>query len=73
LTSLWKNVYGGVMPTTDITPEQLRKAARWAWRLDALLDKAQQDNVMPLMVGFDLDYLAAQFKVAAKRLEDKNA
>jgi len=61
------------MPTTDITPEQLRKAARWAWRLDALLTKACDDGVMPLMVGFDLDYLAVRFKEAAKQLEESNA
>ena len=57
---------------TDITPWQLRKAARWALRLGALLDKAAEDGVMPIYMGFDLDWLAGRFEEAADRLEESN-
>jgi hypothetical protein len=52
---------------TDITPQQLRAAARAAWKLDAFLERCNRDGVF-FLVGFDLDYLADQFNKAADRL-----
>jgi hypothetical protein len=60
------------MPDLDITPRQLHNAARQTWKLNDLLDKAMSANVMPLLIGFDLDYLATRLEQAADELERRN-
>lgn len=53
---------------TDITPKQLRDAAKTVRELDDFLDKCGRDGVLDLM-GFDLEYLASQFDETAGELE----
>jgi hypothetical protein len=53
---------------TDITARQLRAAARAAWKLDAFLERCNDDKVLSLM-GFDLDWLADQFNKAADDID----
>lgn len=55
---------------SEPTPPQLRAAAKAAWKLDAFLTRCMDAGVMPLMVGFDLDFLAAQFWRAATEIEE---
>lgn len=60
------------MPTKTVTSKMLLAASRQAWKLDALLELAIQERVMPFLIGFDLDFLANEFYKAAKRM-DSNA
>lgn len=48
-----------------VTKQELLEAADAARRLDDLLDRAIQSKTMPLLIGFDLDYLATCFQRAA--------
>jgi hypothetical protein len=61
------------MPSdTRITPEQLRQAAQSALELHEFLDRCGREGVLWL-IGFDLDYLAAQFTEVADRKERSDA
>lgn len=61
------------MEKTSLNPKQLHEAADRARELDELLGECGEANLLPLMIGFDLDYLADQFDTAAVELETRTA
>lgn len=52
------------------SPVRLRHAAEQARELDELLTVRSTERLTPLLIGFDLDYLASVFEQAAERVTD---
>lgn len=52
------------------TVARLRRAAKQALELDELLDACSKERLTPLLIGFDLAYLAGTFEDAADRLSN---
>jgi hypothetical protein len=56
-----------------ITAAELRVAERRARLLNDFLDRCNAENCFPdgILMGFDLDFLADSFELAADRMEEK--
>lgn len=52
-----------------ISARQFRTAARRAEMLDEFLSRAMTAKTMPLLIGFDLEFLASQFDDAADKMK----